>query len=203
MNRRIVLGTLVAMGLGIGLFSAGERALRGAVPAVPAPPDRVPEAPVELVTLPPRPAPVRVAPAPAGMMAAAVARAVSGEPVPVAARQAEAPPAGVGVQVDRLTICSAVRDKEPSDSLGRVAGKAGKVYAWMKVTNAKGCRVRPVWTLNGRKSTGSWVTIPAATPYRTWAMKRIDASMAGSAKVEIQDEQGRVLATKAFEITKK
>lgn len=203
MNQRIVLGLLIAGGLGIGLFSAVERLMRRAgrqVTEIEQPPPE-PVQPVTLVSAPPRkpevPRPAPPAPTPVPVPAVPVAAARTGpvqQPAPV-------PVKGAPV-IEKLAICLGVKDRNPVNETTTVAVKSGRVYCWMKVASAAGRKVRPVWTINGKTTTGSWIAI-GSNLFRTWTAKRIDASSVGAAKLEIQDEKGRVLATKEFSVVKK
>jgi len=211
MNKRVVLGVLVAGGLGIGLFAAVERAMRGAGHQVIRPPQSEPETPVEMVTVPEKakPAPRTPAARPGGTVAVSPGESPWGDVVrweePRPAKAAVVPPAKPArpakpaIQVDRIAVCLAVKDRNPAGETGRVPADVGKVFAWFKVTGAQGKKVRPVWTVNGKTYPGTWLTI-GSNSYRTWATKRVDASMKGAAKVELQDEKGRTIASKNFEV---
>lgn len=203
MNQRIVLGLLIAGGLGIGLFSAVERLMRRAgrqVTEIDQPPPE-PVQPVTLVSAPPRkPEPARPAPIPAPSPVPLPAVPVAGaQPGPVQ-QPAPVPVKGAPV-IEKLAICLGVKDRNPVNETATVAVKSGRVYCWMKVSSASGKKVRPVWTLNGRTTTGNWIPI-GSNLFRTWTAKRIDASSVGTAKLEIQDEKGRVIATKDFSVVK-
>jgi hypothetical protein len=190
------------------MFAAAERLMRGGGPArtrLHAPP-RDPESPVELVTSPP-PKPAPAGPAPVAQVMTSPAAPPSNdlarweEPRPAPPAAASKPPKGAGV-VERLAICLGVKDRNPVGEGTRVPCDVGKIYCWMRVTHANGRKVRPVWTLNGRRYPGSWLSIGSHS-YRTWTTKRIDASHVGTAKVEVQDEKGRVLATREFSIVRR
>jgi hypothetical protein len=195
MNQRVVLGLLIAGGLGIGLFAAVERVMRGAGRKVVtiAEPPREPEAPVTLVSAPPMkpeaPRAATIAP-PAGL----IARVDAQPPKPAPPK----PPKGAPV-IEKLAVCTGVKDRNPVGETTSVAADANRVYCWMRVTGGSGKKVRPMWTLNGKSYPGAWLPI-GSNSYRTWTTKRIDASNVGAAKLEIQDEKGRVLATQEFAV---
>ncbi|MEK7467777.1 MAG: DUF2914 domain-containing protein [Planctomycetota bacterium] len=204
MNQRVVLGLLIAGGLGIGLFAAVERVMRGAgrqVVKTHAPP-REPETPVTLVSAPPKeveapmavPGGERVSPRviPAGMLP----RLAEAVPLPKAPQVK--PPKGAPV-IERLAVCLGVKDRNPVGETTTVKSDASRVYCWMRVTGGTGKKVRPMWTLNGKSFPGAWMTI-GSNSYRTWTAKKIDATSVGAAKLEIQDEKGRVLATQEFAV---
>ncbi|MBI2923099.1 MAG: DUF2914 domain-containing protein [Planctomycetes bacterium] len=213
MNKRVVLGFLVAGGLGIGLFSAAERVMRGAGQTVvrhPAPPPVDPEKPVEIVTVPQKKKPVAAAESRPAAPVAAVRTSPQApprgevarweEPRPVQATTVAPPRAASGVKIDRLVLCLAVKDRNPANEVASVPSDVGKVFAWLRVSGASGRKVRTVWTVNGKSSPGTWLNV-GSNQWRTWASKRIDASMKGSARVEVQDDKGNVLASKEFTIT--
>ncbi|MCC6738203.1 MAG: DUF2914 domain-containing protein [Planctomycetia bacterium] len=203
MNQRIVLGLLIAGGLGIGLFSAVERLMRRAgrqVTEIEQPPSE-PVQPVTLVSAPPRkpelprPAPNPApAPVPNPALPVAVAR-----PEPV--RQPAPVPVKGAPVIEKLAICLGVKDRNPVNETATVAVKSGRVYCWMRVASASGKKVRPVWTINGKTTTGNWIAI-GSNQFRTWTAKRIDASSVGPAKLEVQDDKGRVIATREFSVVK-
>lgn len=216
MNKRVVLGFLVAGGLGIGLFSVAERMMRGAGQTVvrsPAPRPIDPEKPVEIVTVPQKKKPAPVAEARPAARPAAPAAAVRTspqaptrgevarweEPRPVQATAVAVPHAASSIKIDRLVLCLAVKDRNPANEVSAVPSDVGKVFAWLRVSGASGKKVRTVWTVNGKASPGTWLNV-GSNQWRTWASKRVDASMKGSARVEVQDDKGNVLASKDFTI---
>lgn len=198
MNQRVVLGLLIAGGLGIGLFAAVERIMRQAGRQV-VKLQEPPLEPVEPVTLVSAPAPKPVAP-PQG--------AVKPPPAVLPALPPAAPPKppvvlpkGTPV-VEKLAVCLGVKDRNPVNETTTVSSKSNRIYCWMRVASGSGKKVRPVWTLNGKLTIGAWITI-GSNSFRTWTTKRIDSSNVGEAKLEIQDEKGRVLATKEFAVVRK
>ncbi len=198
MNQRIVLGLLIAGGLGIGLFAAVERVMRQAgrrVVKFEEPPVE-PEQPVTLVSAPaPKPP---VAPMPGAVKPPPAVVPNVPPPPPVI----EAPiPKGSPV-VEKLAVCLGVKDRNPVNETTSVSTKTSRIYCWMRLSSGSGRKVRPVWTLNGKSTTGAWITI-GSNAFRTWTTKRIDASSVGQAKLEIQDEKGSVLATKEFAVVRK
>ncbi len=202
MNQRVVLGLLIAGGLGIGLFAAVERIMRQAgrqVVKLEEPPME-PVVPVTLVSKPTVKPEGPAAPLPAG----------GTRPAPVVAAQlppAEPPkpvvvlPKGTPV-VEKLAVCLGVKDRNPVNETTTVSSKSSRIYCWMRLASGSGKKVRPVWTLNGKITIGAWITI-GSNSFRTWTTKRIDAASVGEAKLEIQDEKGRVLATKEFTVVRK
>ena len=198
MNQRVVLGLLIAGGLGIGLFAAGERVMRCAGRQVVkvAEPPREPETPVTLVSATPKKpeAPTAVRQATVALPAGAIVRFEAPPPRPAPPK----PPKGAPV-IEKLAVCLGVKDRNPVGETTSVSANANRVYCWMRVTGGSGKKVRPMWTLNGKSFAGAWMTI-GSNSYRTWTTKRIDAANVGEATLEIQDEKGRVLATREFAV---
>jgi hypothetical protein len=200
MNQRIVVGLLIAGGLGIGLFAAVERVMRNAgtrVSQVVAPP-REPETPVELVSSPSKKSDGSVPGAKTPRVKPPSEDLAGGEhPRPVI----EIPPPFKGAPVvEKLSVCLGVKDRNPVGETKSVPANANRVYCWLRVSGGTGKKVRPVWTLAGKSFPGSWMSI-GTNAFRSWTTKRIDASNIGAAKLEIQDEKGRVLAQQEFAVT--
>jgi hypothetical protein len=213
MNKRVVCGILISGGLGVGLFAAAERLMRGAgqteVKTVEPPSE--PESPVELVTVPPPKTvakePERAPQGPAPAVATSPATPPSNdlarweEPRPLAATVVSKPVKG-GTAIERLCVCLGVKDRNPVGETASVPSDVGKAYCWMRVVNANGKKVRAVWTLDEKRYPGAWLTI-GSNSFRTWTTKRLDASCVGPARVEIEDEKGRVVASKDFSVVRR
>lgn len=104
-----------------------------------------------------------------------------------------------GVRTEGVTMCKSVKDRNPESKGASFSTADGKVFCWMRVVNGQGSKVRCVWTLNGKKFEGVWLEIGSPS-WRTWASKRLDSSMRGSCKVEIEAEGGGVIGSAAFEV---
>ncbi|MCE9583661.1 MAG: DUF2914 domain-containing protein [Planctomycetes bacterium] len=204
MNQRLVVGLLIAGGLGIGLFAAVERVMRSAGRQVThmEEPVREAESPLELVSAPAKkpegpgmkPIPVPpVNPPPAVIPSGALPSAPKVPTLPLIK--------GAPV-VEKLTVCLGVKDRNPIGETASVPANANRVYCWLRVSGGTGKKVRPVWTLNGKSYPGSWMSI-GTNSFRSWTTKHIDASNVGAAKLEIQDDKGRVLAQQDFAVTAK
>lgn len=197
MNQRVVLGLLIAGGLGIGLFAVVERVMRRAGRTETKVAQEPPSNPVELVSAQPRkPEPPRALPV-AGMKPVLVDLLAR----PPAAPQGQAAPAAAGPVVEKLAVCRSVNKGNPVGEASSVSAKAKKVYACFRIAGAKGRKVRTVWTLNGKTAPDAWLPVTADT-FRASASRKLSASSAGAARVEVQDEQGKVLATKDFTVTR-
>lgn len=137
-----------------------------------------------------------------GATAAASARNPGGRREAAAGRAPAATAGGDAVGSARVAdsaICLAVENRMPAQRLSSVKASDGKIFCWVRVLNAEGRKVRHVWVLNGKKYPGIWLEIASAS-WRTWGSKRIDAGSAGNARVDIEDDAGKVLASLPFSI---
>ncbi len=103
------------------------------------------------------------------------------------------------LRVDGVTVCRAVKNRMPEGAGSRFDASAGKIFCWVRVVNGQGRKIRHVWTIDGKRTTGVWLDVGSPW-WRTWGSKKIDGSMRGNAKVEIESDDGRILGSATFRI---
>ncbi|MBI3270223.1 MAG: DUF2914 domain-containing protein [Planctomycetes bacterium] len=106
---------------------------------------------------------------------------------------------GGAARVTETAICLEIQNRSPAKRLSSVKLADGKVFCWIRVLGAEGHKVRHVWVLNGKHYPGIWLEIQSPN-WRTWGSKRLEKGMEGNARVDIEDESGKVLATLPFQI---
>ena len=132
---------------------------------------------------PPTPAP-SAAPSVVKPVASASAR-------PAASAAAPTPP----LQVLKLTLTSAIKDKEPIDEL-KEAGPGQRVWAHVAIRNraADARRVSLVFKVDGEERSTVDLQIASSWAYRTWAYSTLRAGdKSGELTVEVRDDGGNVL----------
>ncbi|NNN06360.1 MAG: DUF2914 domain-containing protein [Elusimicrobia bacterium] len=125
--------------------------------------------------------------APAAPAAPALAAAA------VAAVAATAP----AVKVEKLTLASGIKDREPLDE-SAVFPTGFPVYCWLKysVTNPP-ASIKYVWTADGKK-VGEYPVDLKGEAGRWWAKKTV---WPGAWKVEVVSDKGASLASAEFTVT--
>ena len=108
-----------------------------------------------------------------------------------------------GVTIQRLVTASEIDGREPVDPRAAFFPSDEKVYAFVEVSNesesAKRLLVHFIGP-EGKVSGGVELEIPAAVPrWRTWAFTR-HFDTPGPWRVEIRDDEGRVLGALPFEV---
>ena len=107
-----------------------------------------------------------------------------------------------GLDVRRVALARGVREREPVDPGVRFAADAEPLYAHFELTNERGTTERnPVVVFvgpDGRDHGLIGLEVPAgAARWRTWGFSRT-VTQAGDWRVELRDEEGRVLAEREF-----
>ena len=134
----------------------------------------------------------------AAEQAAPAAPAAPAEQAAPAAVPAAAP-AAANVTVEKIAIGTAIENKEISGEAAQFDGSVTRVFCWTKITSDQTpVTVKHVWTADGKKEAEVPLEIkyPAA---RTWSSKTV---WPGSWKVDVTDDQGKVLSSKEFTVTK-
>ncbi len=130
---------------------------------------------------------------------AAEQAAPSAPVAPPAPTTPAAAPAAANITVEKIAIGTSVENKEISGEAAQFDGSVTRVYCWTKVsTDQTPATLKHVWSADGKKEAEVPLEIkyPAA---RTWSSKSV---WPGSWKVEATDDQGKVLASKEFTVTK-
>ncbi|MEW6026409.1 MAG: DUF2914 domain-containing protein [Planctomycetota bacterium] len=112
---------------------------------------------------------------------------------------AKAPPDGHTIIVEKATVCLEIKDREPARECQRINANAGNIFCWSILLNGQGKKVRYIWYINEKAAPSSWLNI-TGNRFRAWCPKKIDPRASGPARVDIVDEQGRILKSIEFEI---
>lgn len=87
----------------------------------------------------------------------------------------------------------------PVDTAATFPADVGSVVCWTRVTGAAaGSKITHLW-IHGADSSKVELKI-GGSPWRTYSRKTIGDDAAGEWKVEVQDADGKILATKTFKI---
>jgi len=121
---------------------------------------------------------------------------------PATPTQAQEGPAAEGQDLQELTvelvIATAVEDREPVGAGETFPADVGQLFAWMRVTHGADTTLRVVWTHGDHRS-----EVPlqvGGSPWRTWSSKQVPPDWTGSWTVEVQDEDGTVVASTTFTV---
>ncbi|MBI5779430.1 MAG: DUF2914 domain-containing protein [Planctomycetes bacterium] len=101
--------------------------------------------------------------------------------------------------VDKAAVCLEVKDRQPVQECQRINASAGRIFCWSMLLNGQGKKVRYIWYIGEKASASSWLTI-TSNRFRAWCPRKIDPKASGPARVDIVDEQGRILKSIEFEI---
>jgi hypothetical protein len=104
------------------------------------------------------------------------------------------------ITVERAVICLDIKDRQPVQECQRVNANAGNIFCWSMLLNGEGKKVRYIWYIGGNVSASSWLTI-TSNRFRAWCPRNIDPKASGPGRVDIVDEQGRILKSVEFEIS--
>jgi hypothetical protein len=133
-------------------------------------------------------------------LVAAASNATEEEATPTAdAAQAPAPTAPPAGSVDRSALTSIVFDREPQDSLEKVANDRGRIFYFTEVLNMPGTTVLHRWEHDGAVMAEVSFEV-GSTRWRTHSSKDLDPSWLGPWSVSTVDSNGRVLDTREFTV---
>ncbi|MDI6732471.1 MAG: DUF2914 domain-containing protein [Planctomycetota bacterium] len=103
------------------------------------------------------------------------------------------------LNVDKAVICLEVRDRMPVQETFRIPSNRDKIFCWALFLNGEGKKIRYIWQIGETVTTSQWLTI-TSNKYRAWCPKKIDRKTRGHCRVDVVDEQGRILKSLDFEI---
>lgn len=107
-------------------------------------------------------------------------------------------PAAPAVKVDKLVIASSIEDRTPQGEAATFPGDTKNVFTWTRITaESVPAKIKHVYYTDGKKVAEVELAINGS-PYRVWSSKLVKP---GNWKVEIQDEDGAVLASSEFTVT--
>jgi hypothetical protein len=102
--------------------------------------------------------------------------------------------------VKRFLLAGSVSNREPEGELNEIsftADGSAAVWAYSEVIDKKGSRFKYVWLHGGNQI----ATVPVnvgSNRWRSYSSKLINQSMSGAWRVELQDGEGRLLASADF-----
>jgi len=113
-------------------------------------------------------------------------------------------PAVDGLDVRRVAVARGVEDREPVEAATSFASEEAKLYAHFELTNREGTVDRHPMVVfvgpDGEDRGLIELEVPAGAPrWRTWAYSR-NVRAPGEWRVELRDEEGRVLTDHEFTI---
>ena len=112
----------------------------------------------------------------------------------------KAPSAGHNsIIVDKALVCLDIKDRLPVQECQRISSNAGKIFCWAIFINGEGKKVRYIWYIGEKVSASHWLNI-TSNRFRAWCPRNIDPRASGPSRVDIVDEQGRILKSIEFEI---
>ncbi len=119
-------------------------------------------------------------------------------PAAAKAEQQAQKPAAPAVKVDKLVIASSVENRTPQGEAATFPADTKNVFTWTRVTaESVPAKIKHVYYADGKKVAEVELAINGS-PYRVWSSKLVRP---GSWKVEVQDEDGAVLASSEFTVT--
>jgi|SRR5437879_885918 len=123
--------------------------------------------------------------------------AEAAETTPVATPAVPATPAAI--KVEKIAVGTAIDNKEISGEASAFDSSATRLYAWTKIsTDQAPVIIKHIWSQGGKEE----ANVPLEIKYnamRTWSSKSV---WPGSWKVDVTDDQGKVLASKEFTVSK-
>lgn len=132
----------------------------------------------------------------------AQAPAVEAPPAQAPAVEAQAAPAAEApapaIKVEKIVTAAGIEKKEPVNEASVFDKDTVKVYTWTRIiAENPPTRVKHVYYLNDKKMTEIEIAV-GGSPWRIWSAKTVRP---GSWKVEITDENDKVLSTAAFTVS--
>jgi len=101
--------------------------------------------------------------------------------------------------VDKALVCLDIKDRLPVQECQRINSNAGKIFCWAIFINGEGKKIRYIWYIGEKVSASNWLNI-TSNRFRAWCPRNIDPRASGPSRVDIVDEQGRILRSIEFEI---
>ena len=97
-----------------------------------------------------------------------------------------------------LILATGIEEREPVGESTSFPANVGQVYAWMRITGLAGQALEIVWT--HEDETFSVPLEIGGSPWRTWSSKTIPPDWTGDWRVEVQNQEGTVLAARDFTV---
>jgi len=104
------------------------------------------------------------------------------------------------LKVEDAVICTGVKDRAPEGAAEKFPAAVGKLFCFTRIVGgAEGTVVKHVWFHGDQQVDAIELKVGAAS-WRTFSSKTIDPKLTGAWKVEVQDAEGKALATLNFTI---
>jgi DUF2914 family protein len=124
-------------------------------------------------------------------------------PAPSGSAAPAAPPPD-SLELLKLTLTSAVKDKEPADTLSDIA-PGERVYAHLKFRNRSEAEqeIRVTFKVNGKTRTTVKLDVEPSWSFRTWGYNTLqDGDTRGELTVTVTDDDGATIAEASLPIHK-
>jgi hypothetical protein len=121
-----------------------------------------------------------------------------GQVAPDSTAPDSAAPDTLGLQVDRMVFCAAIKDKEPAGAADTFPSDIYAIYCFTRVVGASApTSVKHVWYRGGKVVSTKSLPVKAS-PWRTWSLKEMRQDWTGEWMVEVVGRDSTVLASKQF-----
>ncbi|MEE8482632.1 MAG: DUF2914 domain-containing protein [Acidiferrobacterales bacterium] len=107
-----------------------------------------------------------------------------------------------GGTVARSTFTNGIADREPVDSISKLANNNSKIYYFSELRDMAGQTVTHRWEHNGKVMAEVPFTV-GGDRWRVFSSKNLEASWEGEWKVSVIDQSGGTLAVNTFKYEKK
>jgi|GEM_PF-1531978 len=105
--------------------------------------------------------------------------------------------ASPGIKVEKIATASAVENREPVNETAAFDGTAGRVYTWTRISASEiPAKIKHVYYAGGKRAGETELNIGSRS-YRVWSYKTV---WPGEWKVEVEDGNGKVLASTTFTV---
>ena len=103
-------------------------------------------------------------------------------------------------EVVSFTICSDVVDRNPIDALTEVDMSLGKIYTHTTISSETENTIHHVYKFGDETIAKVTLSVGNSPSWRTWSSKYIDPIWEGLWTVEVQSDNGNVLASQSFAV---
>jgi hypothetical protein len=104
------------------------------------------------------------------------------------------------LEASDIVVTTGIRDRMPVDAVQSYAASVDALYCYSRITGAgKNVTISHVWYHDGREV--ARVALPVGSPnWRTWSKKTVPETGRGNWRVDVLDEQGRLLGSRKFRL---
>ena len=105
------------------------------------------------------------------------------------------------LRVEELTLARKVERRRATDAGESFVADGQRVYAFLRVLNkSKDRQLTVIWRRGGKIHYRARLSVKRSRGWRTWAYIKARTRMIGSWDVTVENEDGKILARKAFVI---